>query len=146
MARIPHKRKKDSPIYWTWQNMKRRCSSPKASMAERYLGRGITYTDKWETFEGFCADMESTYKKGLSIERINNDGNYEPGNCRWATMKEQCNNRGNSRIFTHNGETKTLAQWCEIVDVKPSTVRQRFYGLGWDIEKALFMPTGEYKR
>jgi hypothetical protein len=129
--------KKQNPIYWTWSNMKRRCNSYNHKDAYSYIGRGIGYDSKWETFEGFCEDMYPAFKPGLTLDRIDNDKGYSAKNCRWATPKEQSNNTRRNRLFTINGKTKTLAQWCDESTVKPSAVRQRYYVLGWTIEKAL---------
>jgi len=81
-----------TPTYWTWQGMHARCRYPSSSGYKHYGGRGITVCDRWASFENFLADMGER-PKGTSIDRINVDGNYEPGNCRWATPKEQRQNR-----------------------------------------------------
>lgn len=82
----------NTKLYKVWSAMKNRCNTPSATMYERYGGRGIKVADRWLKFENFLADM-GIPKPGLTIDRINNDGNYEPGNCRWVTHKENCNNR-----------------------------------------------------
>lgn len=91
-----HRRQKKgdtSRTYNIWLEMRRRCDSPMRENYKWYGGRGITYCDRWKHFENFLSDMGEC-PEGLEIDRINNAGNYEPGNCRWATHKENCNNRG----------------------------------------------------
>lgn len=86
----------------------------------------------WQNMKTRC-----TYKNGLTIDRINNDGNYSKENCKWATRIEQANNRKTNTFITINNITKTFAQWCALSDAKPSTIRQRYYTYGWNIERAL---------
>lgn len=86
------KSRKPTKIYNTWKNMKARCSNPKDKSYYRYGGRGITICDKWLKFENFYKDMNEPPKR-KTLDRINNDGNYEPSNCRWATYKEQRHNQ-----------------------------------------------------
>jgi len=84
----------DTPTYNSWEGMKQRCTNPKATNYSYYGGRGITYCPEWETFAAFLADMGERPSVELTLDRFPNpDGNYEPGNCRWATAKEQINNR-----------------------------------------------------
>lgn len=84
----------ETDLYAVWKNMKQRCLNPKSQRYHNYGGRGITYCDEWELFEPFYEwSKNSGYRKGLSIDRINNNGNYEPSNCKWSTPKEQANNR-----------------------------------------------------
>ena len=87
------------PIYAVWTSMRQRCENSRHKFFHRYGGRGISVCHRWAKFENFRDDMFPTYKKGLTLDRTNNDGNYEPSNCKWVTPKEQCNNRDNSRMY-----------------------------------------------
>jgi hypothetical protein len=82
-----------TPIHNSWTNLKTRCTNENTEHYKDYGGRGITYCERWEIFDNFLLDMGSTWKPGLSIDRINNDGNYEPSNCKWSTPLEQLSNR-----------------------------------------------------
>lgn len=126
-----------SRFYAIWSDMKTRCYNEKSPAYQRYGGRGIEVCERWHYFANFYADMFDSYKDNLEVDRIDNDGSYEPSNCRWATRKEQCNNRSTSRLITINGETRTLSQWIDLSGLKSNTVRQRFYVYKWPIERAL---------
>lgn len=110
--------------YRIWQNMKTRCMNTKSQFYEQYGGRGITVCEKWMKFEGFIDDMGEC-PPGMTIDRKNNDQGYEKDNCRWATSKEQSNNRSSNINITINHETKTLKQWCEQFGVKYTTAYWR---------------------
>jgi hypothetical protein len=93
-----------SPTYKSWQGMKRRCYVPHCADYPNYGGRGIVVCERWHAFENFLADMGERPGRGLSIERVDNDGDYEPGNCRWATKLDQCRNRRYVRLSVEIAE------------------------------------------
>lgn len=123
--------------YQIWSGMKRRCCNSSHKDFARYGGRGITVCEEWKTFFGFWNDMQDGYKKDLTIDRVDNNKDYCKENCRWATRKEQANNRSSNHRITIDNVTKTLSQWTDESGLKPSTVRQRFTTYGWDIKRAL---------
>ncbi|MCP4394539.1 MAG: hypothetical protein GY804_09780 [Alphaproteobacteria bacterium] len=130
-------------FYQLWYKIKLRCDDKNNPNYPRYGGRGISLSDRWRDYQVFKKDMYSTYKKGLQIERIDNNGDYELSNCRWATRREQANNRRDTRFITYGGVTKTLSYWAEEVGIKFSTLRQRYYVYKWDIEKCLTHNNGD---
>lgn len=135
---------RNSRAFAAWAHIKQRCGNPKDAAYERYGGRGISVCERWYKFENFLEDMGHP-PKGLTIDRIDNNGNYEPGNCRWATYKEQANNKGNNRVICFNGQSKTLMQWCEHLKISNETLRERLSR--WPLERALTTPnmgTGRY--
>lgn len=122
--------------YRIWQNMKSRCTNPRDKNYERYGGRGIAVCKRWESFESFHEDMGDC-PPGLTIDRIDNNGNYEPTNCRWATQKQQQRNRRDNLLVTFMGITACLSQQCERFGKDERAVWKRLRR-GWSIEKALF--------
>lgn len=129
-------------LYEVWKSIKQRCLNPKNKAYHNYGGRGITICDEWANdFNSFYEwSMENSYKEGLTIDRINNNGNYEPSNCRWTTKIVQCNNTRVNNYVTINNETKSLADWCRYYNVSYSLVSQRIYKFHWDKIKALTTP------
>lgn len=125
-------------IYKIWANMKSRCSNPNTPAYGRYGGRGISLCEEWESFEHFYEwAVANGYSDDLTIDRIDNDGNYCPENCRWITQKEQCNNKRNNHLLTHNGETLTISEWAQKLNVNYFSLHDRITKLGWSAEKAL---------
>ena|SRR3990167_484135 len=121
-----------------WNQMKQRCFSPNNSSYFKYGARGISVCKKWLSYQGFLADMGHS-PRGMTLERINNSGNYWKGNCKWATPKEQANNRRSNRLITFENITMTLAQWSEKLGIKSYTLRRRIVD-GWSIKEALYKP------
>lgn len=106
-----------SPIYKVWKKMIYRCRNPNTINWMRYGGRGIQVTARWKHYVNFHRDMIDGYKKGLTIERIENDGDYEKANCRWATYKEQANNTRRNRAILINGEINNLTYWLDKYEI-----------------------------
>jgi len=125
-------------IHYAWGHMKSRCYNPNSQYYKNYGGRGITVCDEWRNDFTAFADwsLANGYADDLTIDRKDNDGNYCPENCRWATAKQQANNKSNNRLFVINGETKTVTQWCECYDIPASLVIGRLY-YGWTFEEAI---------
>ena len=113
------------PEYAIWQDMRSRCYNKNNEKYRIYGARGITVCDRWNnSFEFFLNDMGSK-PDGMSIDRIDNNGNYEPNNCKWSTAKEQANNTRTNHYITIDSETKTLAQWSDISGIDAPTIRYR---------------------
>lgn len=128
-------------IYRVHSNMIERCYCPENNHFHSYGGRGISVCKEWEDVMVFWSwAIDSGYKEGLTLDRINVNGNYEPSNCRWATPKEQSNNTRRNIFKEHNGETKTMKQWSEHCGIDYYTFRARIRKLHWPIEKALTTP------
>jgi hypothetical protein len=112
-------------VYYTWTRIKDRCYNKRGKDYEHYGGRGVRVCKRWLTFENFYKDMGDIPSCGHSIDRVDNNGDYRPENCRWATIKEQANNKRNNRVITYRGEKKTIAQWSEKLGVKYGTLFSR---------------------
>lgn len=131
----------ETRLHHIWVNMRYRCNNPNCSHYNRYGGRGIKVCDEWNEYLVFKKwAMANGYDDSKSIDRIDNNGNYEPNNCRWATMKTQNNNRSSNNNITYNGETHTVAEWACIVGINENTLRSRLFINKWDIETALTTP------
>lgn len=124
-----------SPTYRSWQMMMRRCFNPSEEELSLYKGRGITVCKRWLKFETFLADM-GCKPVGLTLDRIDNDGNYEPSNCRWATHHQQARNKRSNRIFTVNGLKGCMTDLAIRFGVDPHLVCCRI-SRGWNPQLAI---------
>ncbi len=113
-----------TPEYYAWKSMHRRCKDKNMKDFQHWGGRGIVVCERWKDFHAFYADMGPRPKDKNSLDRINNDGNYEPSNCRWATFKEQHNNRSNNIRIEHEGSMLTISTLAEKLGVTYLTIYQ----------------------
>lgn len=133
--------KSSTHLHKVWAMMKDRCYNEHNNRYKNYGDRGIVVCSEWkDNFEAFYNwAIDNGYQEGLTIDRIDVNGNYDPSNCRWATVKQQSRNTSRNRYITYNGETRCLAEWCEIFNLNSSTVRSRIK-YGWPIEKVFTKP------
>lgn len=124
------------PIFPVWSHLMSRCYNKKDKRFEHYGGRGISVCEHWHDPNNFIENMYPSYERGLQLDRIDNDGNYEPSNCRWATPLIQQRNRGNVIRVTIGEKTLPLTEWCEINGVNPGTAHDRIRR-GWSPEVAV---------
>lgn len=137
--------KSRTPEYRIWANMIHRCINPNSQSFENYGKRGIEVCDTWiNSFTNFIEDMGKRPSDKYSIDRIDNNGNYSPDNCKWSTKKEQCNNRRNNNIINLDDKKQTLAQWAVELNIHESTIRRRLRS-GWPINKVLNQPVNKRK-
>lgn len=129
------------PEFNIWWAMISRCNNIKNKAFKNYGGKGVKVCDRWaNSFENFYADMGNRPTNKHTLDRFPNKyGNYEPANCRWATMKEQQNNRTNNLLIEYNGDKKTLSEWSEILKFNYATIYNRIK-VGWSIERAFETP------
>ena len=132
----------DTKLYKTYSKIKDRCFNKNCKHYDNYGGRGITMCEEWrnnyQLFYNWA--IANGYKEGLSIDRINNNGNYEPSNCRFATSTVQNNNKRSNFYITYNGKTQTAKQWADELGIKYTTLKSRLVILKWSVEKALTTP------
>lgn len=129
---------KHHPLYGVWSGMIQRCEYTKKYNYHNYGGRGITICKEWrndfKSFHDWC--LENGWQKGLTLDRVDTDGNYSPENCRVVTFLVQHNNKRNTHMITHNGETRSISDWCRLLGLKYPRTRQRITNLKWPVEKA----------
>lgn len=132
-----------SAEYGVWSGMIQRCTNPKRSKFKRYGARGIKVCTRWlESFESFLTDMGNRPSSRHTIERKNNDGDYEPGNCVWIVKEEQAKNSSLTIKLTFNGETLCMSDWARRVGILPSRLSRRLKD-GWSLEDALTTPPAQ---
>lgn len=132
------KGKKYSSEYACWRAMLSRCSNESQQSFALYGAKGISVCDRWsQSFELFLADMGRKPSKAHSIDRIDYCGDYEPSNCRWATVTQQSRNKSSNRILRHNGTAMTMVEWSERTGIKQSTICMRLNHYGWNVCDAL---------
>lgn len=137
---------KNRRIYVAWWNMKSRCDSSKRKDSKYYHDKGILYCEEWKDYHAFQDwALENGYSDDLTLDRINGNLEYCPENCRWISLEDQQRNRSNCIYFTHNGETKTLAEWSRIFGINRSTLHDRIYLLGYSFEEAISKQMGYQK-
>ncbi len=132
--------KQRSPEYCAWAGMKARCLNPKNPKYRLYGGRGIGICPEWLKFPAFLRDVGLRPSPNHSIDRIDNNGHYEPGNVRWATLQEQNNNHRANRRLTFQGRTMTVREWAREHGLNYETLIARVGRLGWPIDRALMEP------
>lgn len=137
-----------TPEYRSWKSMRMRCENKSHKSFERYGGRGIFICEQWRNdVVAFVRDMGLRPSPQHTLERINNDGNYEPGNCRWATLLEQAQNRSNVNTIDLNNERLSVSEWARRNGIMPGTAAKRLRD-GWSVDHAISMPPlqGHHRR
>lgn len=127
-------------LFPTWLGMMGRCYNPDNPAYGKYGGRGITVCERWRDVASFIGDNEHLALPGLTIDRVDNDGHYEPGNCRWATRTQQALNRSSNVPITYAGRTQTIFEWARELNMRPRTLWCRIQVLRWPIEVAMTTP------
>lgn len=129
-----------TPTFISWERLRARCDDP---TNKHYGGKGITYCERWKDFSNFLADMGER-PEGMTLDRIDTTGNYEPNNCRWVTYAEQAQNKTNNRLVEYEGNLVCVTELCRRLGVPSSLVFKRLYS-GWDLHKALTKPSQKRK-
>ena len=122
-------RQRNKEIYWAWKAIKQRCLNPVCKAYRNYGARGITVCEAWMKFEPFCEwALNNGYEKGLDIDRIDNEGDYKPSNCRWISRRENINNRRKTLFFTVDGVTKCRTEWENDLNLPRGALK------GWSLQ------------
>ena len=128
--------KSNTPEYFAWSAMVQCCTNPNNPQYKNYGGRDIKIDNRWMSFDNFVKDVGKRPTPRHEIDRIDNDGSYEPSNVHWATRKEQCNNLRKSVFIEYNGARLTVSQWADKLNIKRTTLDARLRR-GWSVERAL---------
>ena len=128
------------PLWIVWANMRSRCNNPNVRSFKNYGARGIKICERWNKFKSFEVDMMNEYEKGLTLERIDNDGNYCPENCIWIKKAEQQLNTTRNIFVTFNGRTKILKDWARELNKNYGVLYWRINKKRWSIEEAFRKP------
>ena len=118
---------REKPWVNSYYSMMKRCYSEKCNMYKRYGGRGIKVCDEWHDVHEFAKWADKTYLQGRTLDRLDNDKDYSPSNCRWATRKEQANNRSTCVMISYNGETHNITKWGELLGISRYTLNRRYH-------------------
>ena len=129
-----------TPLHATWASMRQRCLDPNQQTSKNYFEKGITFCPRWNKFENFFQDMIPTWKKGLTLDRIDNEKGYFPQNCRWATMKEQSLNRSTTVRINYDGRSMNLEEVSKMTGVPRDLLWRRLHIYKWSFEKAITTP------
>jgi len=143
VSRLDHghasRKAKKSRTYRAWESMRARCNYVRGKDYHNYGGRGIRVCERWNSFANFLADMGEC-PDGMSLEREDNNGNYEPGNCVWATHKAQCDNRRTCVMVEYQGRTQTIKRWCAELGLDYVRTYARIREHAWSVERAFTTP------
>ena len=151
MLKSEYHRMTNTKIHSVWNEMLQRCKNEKDPKYPDYGGRGISVCEEWKRFAPFyewakaSGYVEGKNRERCSLDRIDNNGNYCPENCRWATAKEQANNRRSNHYITALGETLTIAQWSDKTGIPQTTLWKRIK-MGWDAERMVTQEVKSWKR
>lgn len=144
---LTHGLSKKIPEYYVWMGMKQRCSNPNHNAFHNYGAKNIKVCDRWlHSFPNFYNDMGPRPSKFYTIERTDNNSDYSPRNCIWATRREQARNTAQNHKISFNGETMILTDWAEKLKINRGTLKTRICQLGWSTERALTTPVNISKR
>lgn len=132
----------DSPTWSSWKSMLFRCSNRKSKGSRYYVDRGISVCDRWLVYNNFVADMGNRPSLEHTLDRINNNNGYFPGNCRWSLPKDQCRNRRSNVILEHNGVRMCISAWTELKGYKRHVIKDRLAD-GWSVADAIETPVAK---